>query len=71
VIPKVHEFRSVEGLDIVLTEWPCGCWHEEGYLLGELEHLRFQACTSCFDECAKRLEELTLDKRSQLTLSLP
>lgn len=69
---KSSQFQSVEGLEIVVTEWDCGCWHEQGYTSqGELVHLRFQACTTCWDAVGEYLDNLCVDKKTQLTLSLP
>jgi len=69
---KTSQFMSLEGLEIVVTEWDCGCWHEEGYTsYGVLEHLRFQSCSDCFDSLAYYLDNLGVDKRAQLTLELP
>lgn len=68
---SVSQYMTIEGLEVVVHSWPCGCWHEEGYSTGELVHLRFQACSSCWDAAGEYLTQLTLDKRSQLTLPLP
>jgi len=69
---KTSAFTSIDGIDMTVTEWDCGCWHEEGYdILGKLCHLRFQACELCFGELARYLDQLDVDKRAQLTLDLP
>jgi hypothetical protein len=69
---KTSEFVSLDGLDMKVTEWDCGCYHEEGYdVTGRVQHLAFQACSACFDRLALYLDNLEIDKGSQLTLPLP
>lgn len=69
--PVVSSWRSVDGLDMVQTTWPCGCFHEEAHRGEELELIRFQACSKCFDDAIAYLDYLCVDIASQLTLSLP
>jgi len=60
-------------LDITVHTWDCGCWHEHGVNrdTGNLELIRFQACTDCWDAVGRYLDNLDLDRKAQLTLELP
>jgi len=63
---------TVEGYEVVQTMYPCGCFSETTYSTdGDMQLLRVQVCGECFDELHEKLENHTLDKRSQLTLDLP
>lgn len=54
-----------------LSEWPCGCYYETSLdISGEVCLIRAKTCGACFDQFHEMLEQLTLDKRSQLTLDL-
>jgi len=54
-----------------ITEWSCGCYYETSLdITGEVCLIRAKTCTACFDKFHEMLEQLTLDKRSQLTLDL-
>jgi len=66
----VHGYDPSADLDTVWHFWPCGCYAMEGYRLGNLDELRVRACTACFNEALDRLEQLTIDIRSQLTLDI-
>jgi len=53
------------------TYWPCGCYYQTSLDdLGEVCLIRAAVCTHCYDLAFAKLTELTLDKRSQLTLDL-
>jgi len=69
---KTTQFMSLEGLEVVVSTWDCGCWHESAYSsYGTLELLRFQACSSCWDSAVAYLDEIGIAERAQLTLPLP
>lgn len=71
-VPATHQFMTVEGFECVQHLFPCGCFHETYYTTqGDIELIRLQVCTDCFDEAGRELEQLSLDKRAQLTLHLP
>jgi len=66
----VEGYDPAKDLETVWHFWPCGCYGMEGYRLGILDELRVHVCTACFREAFDRLEQLTLDSRSQLTLDI-
>jgi len=66
------QFMSIQGREVVSTQEDCGCWHEtEYYPDGEIVMIRLQICSSCFEAAGVYLDRLSIDKRAQLTLSLP
>lgn len=70
--PEVNQFMSIDGYEVVQTLYPCGCFSETSYTTdGEIDLIRVQVCGTCFDELHTKLDQHTLDKRSQLTLDLP
>lgn len=68
---RTSQFMSIEGLELVVSTWDCGCWHETGYdSEGIIQHLRFQACTECWESMGTYLDNLCIDGKVQLTLGL-
>lgn len=51
--------------------WKCGCYYETSLdENGEVCLIQASTCGVCFDACFRKLDEMVLDKKAQLTLGL-